>query len=391
MKRSKKSNSKISTLFSIDFHNRIYGLDILRAIAISFVVFGHGSTILPSDSFLNKIAKFIFFDGVGIFFVLSGYLIGGILLKNITANSIDLKALLKFWKRRWFRTIPTYFLVLTILIILALCGQVYALPSHVWRFYLFIQNLNFQHPNFFNEAWSLSVEEWFYLTVPILLFMLIKVFKVNAKTSFIYSAVSIIILITIFRYYRFSHFPDKSIYGWDNYFRKEVSTRFDSIMYGMIGAFSGLYLKNAFFKYRWACFFTGISLLLCDKCFFLYNANAYQSAYTYVFTFSVVSLGTLLLIPLLSTIEKGHGSLFKIVTYTSIISYSMYLINYSLVLNFLIPIFSKPVKLLLAPSIASYVISLLFFIITGALSLLLYKFFEKPATDLRDNHHATAK
>lgn len=57
---------------------RIFGLDILRAFAIVLVVMGHGKFILK-DTALEGFPFFRMIDGVDIFFVLSGFLIGGIL------------------------------------------------------------------------------------------------------------------------------------------------------------------------------------------------------------------------------------------------------------------------------------------------------------------------
>lgn len=54
--------------------NRIYGLDILRALAILFVVIGHGEYLMPYARY--KYVNFLVFEGVSIFFVLSGFLIG---------------------------------------------------------------------------------------------------------------------------------------------------------------------------------------------------------------------------------------------------------------------------------------------------------------------------
>ncbi|MDG1661044.1 MAG: hypothetical protein P8H40_06680 [Winogradskyella sp.] len=50
--------------------------------------------------------------GVDIFFVLSGFLIGGILLRKLEAGQTSFSDLVRFWKRRWLRTFPNYFVVL---------------------------------------------------------------------------------------------------------------------------------------------------------------------------------------------------------------------------------------------------------------------------------------
>ncbi len=88
---------------------RIYGLDILRVIAISTVVIAHSAIMLP-----EHIGKYFYehmIDGVSIFFVLSGFLIGKILLKYINETRFNFLNLLDFWIRRWFRTLPAFFVV----------------------------------------------------------------------------------------------------------------------------------------------------------------------------------------------------------------------------------------------------------------------------------------
>jgi len=104
-------------IFKIEIDpKRVFGLDILRALAIMFVVAGHGSTLLPPK--IGNISNLFIFDGVSIFFVLSGFLIGGIFIKLIEENGIETSVLKNFWVRRWFRTLPNYFLILLTLCLL---------------------------------------------------------------------------------------------------------------------------------------------------------------------------------------------------------------------------------------------------------------------------------
>ena len=92
--------------------SRIYGLDILRAFAIITVLYHHSYRYLR-DYFDKTIFHAVLPDGVSLFFVLSGYLIGGILLSEVTKNKFTGRALFNFLKRRWFRTLPAYLVVLT--------------------------------------------------------------------------------------------------------------------------------------------------------------------------------------------------------------------------------------------------------------------------------------
>ena len=102
--------SCIINLFRIKIlGNRVFGLDLLRCGAILLVLSVHFvESITP-----NEVTKFYFtylhVDGVGLFFVLSGFLIGTILIKDFLKYGISFSTLLNFWKRRWFRTLPNYY------------------------------------------------------------------------------------------------------------------------------------------------------------------------------------------------------------------------------------------------------------------------------------------
>ena len=98
--------------------NRVYGLDILRALAILFVLIGH-SRYFFRPIISEKYLSLVVFDGVSIFFVLSGFLIGKILITTLMKNDGLNFSLIQFWINRWTRTIPTYFLILTLLIIVS--------------------------------------------------------------------------------------------------------------------------------------------------------------------------------------------------------------------------------------------------------------------------------
>ena len=145
--------------------NRIFGLDLMRFFAIVFVVFGHIWYVFPQLHFMGHIWVF----GVEVFFVLSGFLIGGILIK-VLEKEVSKRALYNFWVRRWFRTLPNYYLFLLINII----AFSYFKDSYQWNYsYLFfLQNLAWMPERFFSVSWSLAVEEWFYLIVPSLVFIL---------------------------------------------------------------------------------------------------------------------------------------------------------------------------------------------------------------------------
>ena len=101
--------------------NRVFGLDVMRALAIVWVVLVHSNYMLWEH--WPGFPGLPFVDGVGLFFVLSGYLVGGILLRYATTGSPSTWRLLDFWQRRWMRTLPNYYLFLLIKIGRASCRE----------------------------------------------------------------------------------------------------------------------------------------------------------------------------------------------------------------------------------------------------------------------------
>lgn len=145
--------------------NRVYKLDLLRAFAIMTVFMSH--TVLsygaPSSFAWLQFGG----SGVDLFFVLSGWLIGSQLFKELdTYGDVDIK---RFWVRRWMRTLPAYYAVLLFTITqLTLTKDNFTFP---WHYFVFIQNYS-GSLDFFTVSWSLCVEEQFYLAIaPILLFL----------------------------------------------------------------------------------------------------------------------------------------------------------------------------------------------------------------------------
>jgi len=100
----------------ISLKNRIFGLDVIRALAILLVLCSHSTLLLfPNQKhILLTVIQFFGTVGVDLFFVLSGFLIGTIILKQVHKGQTKFKDFCYFWVRRWFRTLPNYFLILLI-------------------------------------------------------------------------------------------------------------------------------------------------------------------------------------------------------------------------------------------------------------------------------------
>jgi peptidoglycan/LPS O-acetylase OafA/YrhL len=360
---------------------RIFGLDLLRAFAIMFVMLGHGNELLPSQA--KHILDYAVFDGVSIFFVLSGFLIGGILIRILEKHRINRKLLFDFWIRRWFRTLPNYLLIVVVLALLQLIF-IGRFPAGLWKFFIFAQNLASPHPHwFFREAWSLSVEEWFYLLIPVMVFAMIRFLRFRQARAIVFAAILLIVAITLFRYYRYLNVPVTTVGQWDILFRKQVFTRLDSLMFGIIGAYAQFYHLQKWLRHPKILMVAGL-VLFCGYQFVIPHFFAIGSLYYCVFSFSTVSIATLLLLPFLSSYKSARGKIYVAVTYISLVSYSMYLINLSLVQEWIIGnIQWKALGNLYLIVVLRFA---LFWTLTMVLSILLYKYFEIPCTNLRDSH-----
>lgn len=140
----------------------IEGLDLARAGAIFLVVWVHGLDLLPErfTRLLNPPFLMPGWWGVRIFFAISGYLIGRQILSVMAKRSR--RGALTFLLRRWLRTVPTYWLVL--LLVLALDPTRW-LPADILSNALFLQSIAGLDPSLLAVAWSLVIEEWSYLVV----------------------------------------------------------------------------------------------------------------------------------------------------------------------------------------------------------------------------------
>ncbi len=138
------------------------GLDLVRAGAILAVLVSHTTLWWWADGeAVNVRAAFIGRAGVETFFSLSGFLIGGILLRQGEAG-FGFAALGRFWTRRWMRTLPAYWVLLLFL------NWWFARSD--WPSFVFLQNFRPRElwTPLTPHTWSLVLEEWFYLFVPLL-------------------------------------------------------------------------------------------------------------------------------------------------------------------------------------------------------------------------------
>lgn len=157
---------------SLKPQHKLYGLDHLRALAILLVLFYHYQLFFHHPSWSGWFNT-IGWTGVDLFFVLSGYLISSQQFAQIKKGTgISLKT---FFIKRFFRILPIYFFALAVYFLFPFFREKEALPP-LWKFLTFTQNFGLDSKQFgtFSHAWSLCVEEHFYLLLPLILIFLLK-------------------------------------------------------------------------------------------------------------------------------------------------------------------------------------------------------------------------
>lgn len=388
-------------LFSIDTSEakRVFGLDVMRAIAILIVVDAHATIALNdyTGSFLHQILP----DGVELFFVLSGFLIGGILIRSYEKKGqFDRGLLLNFWTRRWFRTLPNYYLVLCALIGLTLLrawrsGLHHTLPpkSVLINYFFFLQNFDRFVPNFFPETWSLAIEEWSYITLPLLLWIMHLLLPASwpRQRIVLTTILTVIVGANLFRFITALQHP---ITDGELGYRGIVLTRLDAISYGVLTAYAKQYFPAQWTnpQLRRRLLIIGILLTVVVALSasiyilrFYVEAGIYPAYVFYkrTFYFLCIGLSMMLLMPYMDGWKTATGAwtrlgLARAITHISLISYSMYLLN-------LTPIMMTFIERVPTTSPAiGWVKVGVFWLLVLVLSTLLYKYFEKPVTALRE-------
>ena len=242
---------------------RMVQLDLLRGVAILLVMCFHGVIRAKSAGFLSPIASRLNcmgWSGVDLFFVLSGFLIGGLLFKEYLAEGrLDVR---RFIVRRAFKIWPSYYVYLLYLAVLLhftdLVDKAGASKSLIPNL-LHIQNYTIPPRG---HTWSLAVEEHFYLLLPFLLALLIGRSKGAERRLALVPWIAAVVagVCLSLRYLESFHKPWAQV---THYFPTQL--RIDSLFFGVVLAYF-YHLKPALLdrllQYRKAVFIVGLALVL---------------------------------------------------------------------------------------------------------------------------------
>jgi len=336
-------------------------LNGFRAISILFVLMDHFS-----NNFSHKSDYKILFIGnlgVNIFFVISGFLITTLLLKEkINTGNISLK---KFYIRRFLRIVPVSYLFIICLIGL---NFIFNLNISLLGFigaFLFLGNIGLFHNNWYtSHYWSLAFEEQFYLVFPAILK---RNFKFYLKFLFL-----MLIMILILRQFTFVNYKNTNRIFYRLLYIKEVVVYLDGIIIGSL--FSIFTMKNMlplkrFLENKTIIHIVLVPLIVLIHCGYLPVLN--NTANSYV---SSVMIGILIL----SNIQPATDLIFKflnnrLVNYIGILSYSIYIWQQLFVYN-------QPWKNHIAGSDTIWINVLLLMLV----AYVSYNFYEKQFLKLKE-------
>jgi len=342
---------------------RLREIDFLRGIAVILVLFRHYEFFSPLYH-----AGWI---GVDLFFVLSGFLVSGLLFKEY--HKFGKISGGQFLIRRGFKIYPLFYCALLVtLLAQSVIGEYSKLYKWVGEL-VFLQNY---FGNIWNHTWSLAVEEHFYFGLTLAVFLLIRFQLIKKPKIVLGSFIGVLMLILGLRLYNAQALP---ISLETHFFPTHL--RVDSLLFGVILAwlfhFRNEYFISFFSKQRILLY--GVSLVLILPAFFL----AELSFWMVTFGFSSLYLGFGLLLGLTISDQNINTKLDRIfssllvngVAKVGYYSYSIYLFH-----MFVIKYGLEPLNLKL-PYRLEFVV---YFIVSILLGILMTKLIEAPFLKIRD-------
>ena len=359
---------------------RFFGLDFLRVLAVSMILFSHLSWIYNSNGLLGKLQDMSGFLGIELFIVLSGFLIGGLLYKQFLQDEYTLKDGSLFIYRRLVRLLPSYYLV-----ILLNCAGFLAFGlsvAGVWKYFLLMQNFASPVSPFFPESWSLPVKEIGYiLAVTLLLVLSNTLVRTSKRLLFLMVVIGLIFLTLLLKIAYNINSTNSDLIQWSFNVRSVVIYRMDSVL---IGVLAGYFYHNhkGFIQSKGVQFLiVGFLLFLFLLLFITVFGFTLKRASWFwnVLCLPVVSLAICMFIPLLLQMKSPSEIVENLVGFICKISYSIYLLHYSFIL-FLLK------NLIDTHNYTTWqlnIFTLFYLLTTVGLSYLLYAYIEKPINQYR--------
>lgn len=327
------------------------------------------------------------FIGVELFYVLSGFLIGDILL-GLGPRLRSGATLGWFYVRRWLRTLPLFWLFVAVNVWLLwhlqhrIAGSA-EIASHA----LFLRTVVANHISFFPESFSLATEEWFYLLFAAALYAGLKL-RLGFGPTFLGAATAFYLFSTIGRCLSADHVGAP----WFDWQRVIVIFRFDAIMTGVLAAwvaqrFPEFWKRNAT---RLAILGAIVVVAVYASLWRVRNGefvSAPDDFFARTFRFNLLTLGFALLLPFASqwTVEV-ETPLTTAIRKTALWSYSIYLVQGPIIR--LVDAHCFPGwRTSIVQASATFALQV---VLTFVISAVLYHWYESPITRLREKFRPAA-
>jgi len=357
---------------------RRLGLDVIRFFAITSVVIAHGVGLLPTE--LNRDQKILrlFIShglwGVDMFFSLSGYLIGRIILRILESLN-QYEVVRRFWMRRWLRTLPVAYISAAIIWMIVP-------PNSVMDYVQSILFLSAINPNNVIQEmgfwWSLGIEEVFYFLFPLVIYWLCRRYKMTPTQAFITAVVVFLVVPTLVRFTLQQILSPRAA----NNLNVSIYARLDSMVYGLMIAWMYIWRRSWFERVASWGFAPGIGIMLVGYLLTAGLDRWYMFGIFMGHTFMVC--GSALLIPAMERVMTlGWKPLDRFVSWVALISYSMYLYHIMIYTVIKREFGSMPIfgELTWVGLFGVYLC------VTGIVSWLSYRYVEAPILRWRDRHY----
>lgn len=351
----------------ISTRQRVFGLDLLRAVAIFCVVHGHGKHFLYGTR-MEWLAGLPLPHGVDLFFVLSGFLIGLSVMKMLSQDALFVQTW-HFYRKTALRILPNYYAMLLINLLLVtlgvIAGDLAAKPFY--RFATLTQNIINPFYGFYWESWSVPIQWWFYIAFPVVAYVLRRLVGRYALP------LAVLLVVVASSLYRLSLLPDvHDPFFYDIAIRKTLASRTDSIYVGVLAAWLCREFPAFWNRSRWWMLAAGLTLFAAVKAV----GNADEGFYSVVVLPLLVPVAVAMALPVLDSWRSAENPVAKGIMAISLLSYAMFMVN--LIMTEIIDCqFSAFAE---AHGVMAY---LLFWILVVAGTAALYYAVERPAMLLR--------
>jgi len=366
--------------------SRLMQVDVLRGAAILLVLFRHDVVPSYQAGILAPLVRHLYYfsaTGIDLFFVLSGFLIGGLLFKEVRSTGrLDVR---RFLVRRILRIWPGYFVFLGFLAVrLARRGD-YTLQSALGAIVPNLLHLQNYLGSPRGITWSLAVQEHFYLVLP--LFILLLVCGRRPRPSLIAIPITAAFLTIACTAMRVAFNWNRPYVMWTHL--TPTHLRIDSLFFGVLLAY--LYhlhhsLLAAVGRYRATLLAIGAAMIA--PALFI-DEGSIPFSWTIAYTLLYFGYGCILVAFIFSSPDRGilgrtlASRVAAGLAYVGVFTYSIYLWHYDLgwmtVHNYLLRRLPHgPAELYWAAGMASY------FVLAIAVGILMAKLIEVPVIHLRD-------